>query len=152
IEKMHLEQTPEVLEHKAREVLARLGYAEKPIDTGFGFDYDTNFRDSVEKEKPPPNWDDVIAGRPTMLQFWSRQSPDLLAPTEYHDILLIPGTVTEEDPPTTLSGMVNVKLDTHGRLSYLQAIAPQKDTAAAATAAPDWTPLFSAAEVDPATL
>src|SRR5258708_17898600 len=43
LEKMHLEQTPEVLEHKAHEILARLGYAEKPADTGFGFDYDTNF-------------------------------------------------------------------------------------------------------------
>ena len=111
-------------------MLARLGYAEKPADTALGFDYDTNFRDSVEKEKPAANWDEVIAGRPTMLQFWYRQSPDLLGPTDYRDFLLIPGIVTEEDPPTTLSGMVNIKLDARGRLMYLQAIAPQKETAA----------------------
>ena len=153
IEKMHLEQTPEVLEHKAREIVAQLGYKEKPADTGFGLEYDTNFRDSVEKESPSANWDEVIAGRPTMLQFWYRQSPDLLGPTDYRDFLLIPGIVTEEDPPTTLSGMVNVKLDARGRLMYLQAIAPQKDSTRRSTSArPDWGPLFSAAELDPAKL
>src|SRR5260221_9181622 len=76
----------------------------------------------------------------------------MLGPTDYRDFLLIPGIVTEEDPPTTLSGMVNVKLDARGRLMYLQVIAPQRETAAATTATPDWSPLFSAAELDPATL
>ena len=149
VEKMHLEQTPEVLEHKAREILARIGYPDKPADSSFGLDYDTNFRDAVEKDsKTPPNWDEIIPGRPTMLQFWYRQSPDLLSPTDYRDFTLIPGIVTEEDPATTLSGMVNVKLDAKGRLIYLQAIAPQKDTGTAVAASPDWSALFSVAEVD----
>jgi hypothetical protein len=47
-----------------------------------------------------------------------------------------------------LSGMVNVKLDAKGRLIYLQAIPPQKDTTTPPAAPPDWGPLFSAAEVD----
>jgi predicted Ser/Thr protein kinase len=158
VEKMHLEQPPEVLEHRAREIVARLGYADKPADSALGFDYDTNFRDLVEKEaaKTPVNWDDVIAGRPSMLEFWYRQSPDLLGATDYPDALLIPGIVTEEDPPTTLSGMINVKLDARGRLIYLQAIPPQKESAkespkenaATPAAPPDWSALFSAAEVD----
>lgn len=154
IEKMHLEQTPEVLAHRAREIVQSLGYAERPADTGFGFDYDTDFRDSVEKEqKTPQDWDEVIAGRPTMLEFWYRQSPDLMAPTDYRDFMLTPGILAEEDPPTTLSGMVNVKLDAKGRLIYLQAIPPQKEAGKDiakenAAAPPDWGPLFSAAEVD----
>jgi serine/threonine protein kinase len=153
IEKMHLEQTPEVLAHRAREVVAQLGYPEKAADTAFGFDYDTDFRDSVEKEsKTPPNWDEVMAGRPTTAQFWYRQSPDRLGPEGYRDSFLIPGIVTENDPPTTLSGMVNVKLDAKGRLIYLQAIPPQKETSAPPTAPPDWSALFSAAEVDPSKL
>jgi len=152
VEKMHLEQTPEVLAHKAREIVTRLGYAEKPADTGYGFDYDTNFRDSVENEKTPPNWDEVIAGRPTMLQFWYRQSPDLMGPTDYRDFMLTPGILTDEDPATTLSGMVNVKLDAKGRLMYLQAIPPQKEIAAAPASPPDWSALFSAAEIDPSKL
>jgi serine/threonine protein kinase len=149
VEKMHLEQTPEVLAHKSREILRQVGYPEKPADSAFGLDYDTNFRDSVEKEsKTPANWDEVMAGRPTMLQFWYRQSPDLLAASGYRDGFLVPGVITDEDPATTLSGMVNVKLDAKGRLIYLQAIPPQKDTAAPSTAPPDWSALFSAAELD----
>ena len=150
---MHLEQTPEVLAHKAREILTQVGYPEKPADSAFGFDYDTNFQDSVEKEsKTPANWDEVLAGRPTMLQFWYRQSPDLLAASGYGDNFLVPGVITEEDPATTLSGMVNVKLDAKGRLVYLQAIPPQKEAAATSgvptNVPPDWSALFSAAEVD----
>jgi serine/threonine protein kinase len=165
VEKMHLEQTPEVLAHKAREILAQAGYPEKPADSAFGFDYDTNFRDSVEKEqKTAADWDEIMAGRPTMLLFWYRQSPDLLGSTDYRDMLLIPGVVGEEDPPTTLSGMVNLKLDAKGRLIYLQAIPPQKESAkespkesskgspkegaATTSSTPDWSALFSAAELD----
>ncbi len=147
VEKMHLEQTPEVLAHRAREVVAQLGYAEKPVDSALGFEYDTNFRDAVEKENHP-DWDTVLAGRPTILQFWYRQSPDQIGADSYHDSFLIPGIVTEDDPATTLSGMVNVKLDAKGRLIYLQVIPPQKDTSPPAAAPPDWSALFSAAEVD----
>jgi serine/threonine protein kinase len=149
IEKMRLEQTPEVLAHRAREVVAQLGYPKKPADSAFGFEYDTNFRDSVEKEsKTPANWDEVLAGRPTMLQFWYRQSPDLLDPDGYRDSFLTPGIVSQDDPPTTLSSMANVKLDAKGRLMYLQVIPPQKDASPPPTAPPDWSPLFSAAELD----
>jgi serine/threonine protein kinase len=148
IEKMHLEQTPEVLAHRAREILVQVGYPEKPADSAFGLDYDTDFRDSVEKEKTSANWDEVLAGRPATLQSWYRQSPDLMAASGYRDGFLVPGIITDEDPETTLSGMVNVKLDARGRLIYLQAIPPQKDTSAPATTPPDWSALFSAAEVD----
>ena len=148
LEKLRPDMPPEVLAHKARQLVAQFGYPEKPADSAFAFDYDTEFRDFVEKEKTPHNWDEVIAGRPTMLQFWYRQSPKPLGADEYRDFLLTPDIVVEEDPPTTVSGMVNVKLDARGRLIYFQAIPPQKDTTAAQTMVPDWSPLFSAAEID----
>jgi serine/threonine protein kinase len=156
LEKMHLEQTPEVLAHKAHEIVARAGYTERPADSAFGFDYDTNLRDSVEKEQKEQHataeWDEIITARPSLLDFWYRQSPDLMRPTDYTDTLLNPGIIAEEDPATTLSGMINVKLDPKGRLIYLQAIPPQKENAAGPAAPPDWSPLFAAAEVDPAKL
>ncbi|HEX4783423.1 MAG TPA: hypothetical protein VH350_03715, partial [Candidatus Sulfotelmatobacter sp.] len=129
------------------QIVAQLGYPDKPADSAFGFDYDTNLVDSVEKENQP-NWDAVLAGRPTILQFWYRQSPDELGADGYHDSFLTPGVVTAEDPATTLSGMINLKLDARGRLMYLQVIPPQKDTGALSTSPPDWGPLFSAAELD----
>jgi hypothetical protein len=149
IERMHLEQPPEVLAQKAREIVARLGYPDKPADRVVGFVEDSNFSDFLERDKKTqPNWDEVIAGRPTLVNFWYRQSPDLMMASNYIDFLLIPGIVQEEDPPTTTSGMVNVKLDARGRLLYFQAIPPQKENAVAAAAAPDWNPLLSAAELD----
>ncbi|HET7890139.1 MAG TPA: serine/threonine-protein kinase, partial [Candidatus Sulfotelmatobacter sp.] len=147
VERMHLEQTPEVLAHKARQIVTQLGYPDKPADSAFGFDYDTNFRDSVEKESKP-NWDETLGGRPTILQFWYRQSPDDIGADSYHDSFLTPGIVTEDDPATTLSGMINLKLDAAGRLTYLQVIPPQKDSSVAPTTPPDWSSLFSAAELD----
>jgi serine/threonine-protein kinase len=153
LEKLHPDQPPEVLAHKAREIVAQMGYTEKPADTGFAFDYDTDFLNSVEKEKTPPNWDQVIAGRPAPLEFWYRQSPKALFASGYRDFLLTPDILSEEDPSTTLSGMVNVKLDARGRLIYFQAIPAQKededkDMAAAPTTAQDWTPLLAAADLD----
>ncbi len=155
LEKLHPDQPPEVLAHKAREIVAQMGYTEKPADTGFAFDYDTDFLNSVEKEKTPPNWDQVIAGRPAPLEFWYRQSPKALFASGYRDFLLTPDILSEEDPSTTLSGMVNVKLDARGRLIYFQAIPAQKEekeATAASTTAQDWTPLFAAADLDVAKL
>jgi serine/threonine-protein kinase len=149
LEKMHLEQPPEVLAQKAREIVARLGYHDKPADSVFGFDYNTDFRDYLEKDKKnPPKWNDVIAGQPTMLEYWYRQSPNLLVADSYRDFLLTPGIVDQQDPPTILSGMIDVKLDPQGRLISFHAMPPQKESAAPQTAQLDWAPLLLAAELD----
>ena len=151
LEKMRLELTPEVLTQKAREMIVRLGYSERPVDSASGLDYDNDFKDSVEKnEKPHPNWEAVVAGRPSLLRFWYRQSPDDLVAQSFRDQLLNPGIVTRDDPPPTLSGMINVELDPQGQLTFFQAIPPQKENAAGPAAAFDWNVLFAAAGLDPA--
>ncbi len=161
LEKMGLEQTPEVLTQKSHEIITRLGYAGRPADSAFGLDYDGDFQDYVEKNDKPPNWDAVLAARPTLLQYWYRQSPDALVASDFRDNLLTPGIVTKSDPPTVLSGMINLALDAQGRLTYFQAIPPQKPLqkeeekkeAAGAPAAPfDWNALFIAASLDPSKL
>ena len=147
---MRLELTPEVLTQKAREIIARLGYSERPVDSASGLDYDNDFKDSVEKnEKPHPNWQAVLAGRPSLLRFWYRQSPDQMMATGFQDQLLNPGIVGRDDPPATLSGMINLELDPQGRLTFLQAIPPQKEISSAAAPAVDWNPLFAGAGLDP---
>ncbi len=157
VEKMHLDQAPEVLAQKSREIVVRLGYTQKPVDSAYGYSYDTDFRDAVEKEETKPNWDDLAAGRPMLLNFWYRQSPDWMSPPGYRNFLLLPGIIAEEAPETTLSGMVNIKLDAKGRLIYMQAIPPQKENSGTSTlhpeiVQPDWSPLFAAAELDPSKL
>lgn len=61
---------------------------------------------------------------------------------------LTPGIVTATDPPTTVSGMINIRLDSNGKLLYLQVMPPQKEEGAAAAKAIDWKPLFAAAGLD----
>ena len=150
LEKMHLELTPEVLRQKARETIARLGYPERPADSASDLEYDGDFQDYVEKnDKPRPNWDAVLAGRPSMLNLWYRQSPDNMVAQGFQDQLLNPGIVTRDDPSTTLSGMINVEVDSQGRLTYFQAIPPQKENSSTQSPAFDWNLLFAAAGLDP---
>ncbi len=126
LEKMGLEQTPEVLTQKSHEIIARLGYGGRPADSAFGLSDDGDFQDYVEKNDKPPHWDEVLAARPSLLQYWYRQSPDALVANDFRDNLLTPGIVTKSDPPTVLSGMINLVLDPQGRLTYFQAIPPQR--------------------------
>ncbi len=150
LEKLHPDLTPEVLANKSREIITQLGYTAKPADSAYRFDYDNEFLAAVEKESGPHNWDSIISSRPSVLLFWYRQSPKPMVASGYRDWLLTPDVLSEEDPPTTLSGMVNVKIDSKGRLIYFQAIPPQQDSAPAPSNVPDWKPLFVAADLDPA--
>src|SRR6201997_2750088 len=43
LDRLRLEMTPEVLAAKAREITNRLGYPDRPLDTVYGFNYDSNF-------------------------------------------------------------------------------------------------------------
>ncbi|MFZ0731711.1 MAG: serine/threonine-protein kinase [Candidatus Sulfotelmatobacter sp.] len=155
-DKMGLELTPDVLTVKAHEMITRLGYEGRPVDSAYGLDIDGDFQDAVEKnDKPRPNWNAVLAARPSMLIYWYRQSPDDLLANEFRDNLLTPGIVTATDPPAVLSGMVNLRLDPQGRLTYFQAIPAQKmetdkqsPKAASSTTAFDWNVLFDAAGLD----
>jgi serine/threonine protein kinase len=151
-DKMGLELTPEVLTQKAREVVSRLGYPGRPADSAHGLDLDGDFQEAVEKnDKPRPNWDEVLTARPSLLEYWYRQSPDNMRADQFRSNLLTPGIVTASDPPTELSGMINVHLDPQGHLTYFQAIPPEKleTNKPILGATPfDWNLLFSAAGLD----
>jgi serine/threonine-protein kinase len=148
--KINLDLTPEVLQQKARELITQLGYPEKPLDYASGLDYDGDFQEYVEKNsKPHPDWNAIFAARPALLTFWYRQSSDTMLAEGYRDQLLNPGIIEPDDPPQTLSGMINVKLDSQGRLVNFQAIPPQKSDASSSAAVVDWKPLFAAAGLDP---
>jgi hypothetical protein len=57
--------------------------------------------------------------------------------------------VAYEEPPRTVSGMVNVRLDTQGRLHQLLAVPPQREATPGVEAEPpDWTVLFREAGLE----
>ena len=59
LDRIGVELSPEVLSEKAREVIAKLGYDQRPADSASGFYYNTSVTDYVEKnDKPRPRWDD----------------------------------------------------------------------------------------------
>jgi serine/threonine protein kinase len=152
LEQIHPEYSPEVLSQKVRDVIQRLGYDAHPADSATGFSWYQSFVDYVkDHDKPAPRWNEILTQQPSLLRFWHRQSAYPLTGLSFHDDLLTPGIVDQEDPPPTLSGMLYLEMDASGRLVRFETIPPQRQEAQAKQAAPvDWNALFAAAALDPA--
>jgi serine/threonine-protein kinase len=150
IEKAGLTKSPEVLADKARELILSLGYTAPAGDSAHRFESDDEFLKSVEKtDKPLPRWDQIARSRPGLLTFWYRQSTEAMLPQAMHDQTFIPGEIREDDPALTMSGMIDVRLDPQGRLTYFEALPPEKeDKPPGQTSSPDWNALFAAAGLD----
>jgi serine/threonine-protein kinase len=150
LDKMGLDQSPDVLAQKAREITVQLGYDKHPADSAYGIYNNGDVIQYIEKtEKPHPDWNRILPGRSSLIQFWYRQSPRLMVPNDFRDLMLTPGIIEAWDPPLTISGMVRVELDPQGRLIYLEAIPPELETPAQGPATPyDWKTLFVEAGLD----
>jgi hypothetical protein len=141
--------SPEVLSQKARDAIRSLGYTVPRADDAYGFNWNDDYLKYVKShEKPELQSSLFLAKRPVPLLFWYRSSPYPLTGSEFHDDLLTPGVVLSDDPPSIVSGMINVQLDAEGRLEYFEAIPPQLEESAKSAPVVDWKPLFSAAGLD----
>ncbi len=148
LRRIHPQYSTEVLQHKTGEILTSLGYPGRPHDSASGFTYDFDYLTYLVKaETPGKVWSEGLGERPSLLQFWYRQSPREMMPDGLSDISLTPGVVTFSDPPAIFSGMINVRLDETGRLLYFQAIPPEKEEQSPIAKTPDWQPLFAAAQL-----
>jgi serine/threonine-protein kinase len=150
LERVQPELAPEVLAQKAKDVVAMAGYNTRPADMAHGFYW---YHELVHyagiNDKPSPRWNEILAGTPTVLRYWYRQSDAPLIATEFHSDLLIPGEVTGADPSPVTSGMVAVNFDAHGVLVRFEAVPPQVlQPAGPQSSVVDWTSLFKAANLD----
>ncbi|HEX8619540.1 MAG TPA: serine/threonine-protein kinase [Thermoanaerobaculia bacterium] len=137
-----LERSAELLQESAANLARTAGYA-APGDAEWGFDYDDDAFAHASADRSPKRWERLRSGVPAVLSFWYRQSPHpLVARNAWF--------IDPVDPPATLSGMVQMRLDPQGRLTYFEAVPPQVEKGATATA--DWRPFFAAARLDPAAL
>ncbi len=142
-----LEKPPEVLAERSKEIIRRLGYADKPVDTAWGFSGNGQYRRWIEEhDQSKTRWKDIEDGRPAATYFWYRQSPAPLAPERFRGEDYGWITVTETDPTPTTAGMVGVELDTLGRLIRFEAV-PSSFTPASSNAL-DWSVLFAEAGLD----
>jgi predicted Ser/Thr protein kinase len=149
IEKVQLTKSSEVLTDKAREFIQNFGYTAPPADSASAFASDDFLTNFVEKnDKPLPHWDEFARSRPSPISFWYRQSLQPMVATGYRDQLLTPGVIKEDDPEQTMSGMVDIRLDPQGRLTYFLAIPPEKENTPSQAPPPDWKNLFAAAGLD----
>jgi predicted Ser/Thr protein kinase len=144
---------PEVLTSKAQEIIKSLGYPDRPVDHAAEWYYNTDFTDYVhDHDKPRPNWAKVLLEPPLALQYAYRQSPVYLDPDGYQGMSLTPGVVQFDDPPAIQSGMINIILDSQGRLTYFQTIPKEVEPNPPPASPVNWKPLFAAAGLDPAEL
>jgi len=141
---------PEVLAAHARELVQGLGYTEAPMDTAYGFQLDSDYLHEIEtNDKSTSRWEVLRNDEPAAENFWYRQSPRFLRPLQPTTNLLW-GIIDPSNPPREISGMVYTLLTPHGKLLRFEEVPPQKDDAIGPAPAPDWTPLFTAAGLNPA--
>ena len=142
-----LEIPPDALAQRARDILQSVGYAEPPADTAMGFYEGKDFLRYIEEhDKSKTRWNNLETGA---FVFWYRSSPLPFAALSFFSGAPVQGSVWTDDPPLDTSGMSLVELNPQGRLTQFVAVPPQVDKADARTPSPDWTPLFSAAGLDP---
>jgi serine/threonine-protein kinase len=142
INQIPLENPPEALAAKARDIARSLGYAERPFDRAFGWQYDWNHIRYLHEQKDAVSRSTRLrTNQPPAAVFWYRESPELLAAFEGP-------RVTRTDPAPGGAGMLEARLDPEGRLIefHAQPLPVAKLTSQAP--ATDWSRLFAAAGLD----
>jgi predicted Ser/Thr protein kinase len=137
--KIPMDNPPEVLLAKTRELAQKLGYTDVPASSSYGFDYRFG---SIRIMRL--NQAHLAPGRPAAVTFVYRSSPLPLVPRHASDI----PRVTRTDPPVDVPGMLEISTDMQGRMRGFTAVPPQLDAGKAPWPAPDWTIFFAAAGLD----
>ncbi len=132
-----LEDPPEVLAHKARELAASFGYPNKPKDSSVTM-AGASLLEHLKKLPEPRKWKEWFASEaPIRAEYRESQSWLVAQPV---------GQVTDDNPAPIQPGMVRVNLDGAGRLREFVAV---PDASAEPLAAPaDPAAVFSAAGLD----
>jgi Protein kinase domain len=139
-----LDNPPEVLAARAREIVRQLGHTEPYADEAYSFDLQTDFLYYLQDhQKTRGRWRVLETGRPASIVFWYRQSPRLLRPQGFFSSFGT-GEVSPDDPPIDVSGMIFVMLDMQGRLLHFQFVTPQNDPPPSQSERVDWSSLFAA--------
>ena len=138
-----LPKTSEALEDRARELVQKFGYRDRPADTATRWirQYQ-QLRYRADHLPSPARVRELGAIEPHPWWFEYRQSPRPMVPTNGGDL------VSALDPPLVISGMVSVTLDARGKLVRLLAVAPQIDESKGPWPDPDWEALFREAGLE----
>ncbi len=145
---MPLRYPPDVLASKAQDMLHALGQEREPVDTAFGFSWNSDYLDHVRLVlRQRGRWAALRQGDEPGVLFWYRTGRESLRADQFIGGGTAGGRVTPGDPPLTRSAMTRVWLDTSGRLTRLEAVPPEVETPGP-SATPPWDQLFEAAGLD----
>ena len=116
------DKSPAVLEARALEIVAELGYETEHSDSASGFATDLSHIEWLEEESAAAQrWQVIAKGRSPSLHYWWRGSPSVLVPDRSGGISPSP-PVSLTNPPRTIPGMISMRLDTEGRLQWLDVV------------------------------
>ena len=117
VNRVPMPKSPEALEDRAVEALAKLGYdasgAHSKTGVGFSSDY-VNFINRTSTA--PDRWSLLARQRPEAFFLWRRTSPLPLVPNGYEN------SVQPHNPPMTVAGMTVIAVDASGRVSEFLAM------------------------------
>lgn len=135
-----LNQSPEVLRARGRDIIAKLGYADPPLDIADGIILTDNYFRYVEaRDKSALRWERLRTESPGPYRFWYRQSPRYF---------VTGGDVTVDNPALDVSGMTSMYLDMEGHLHWFVRVPPQRETSDENQKPPDWSIVFREAGLD----
>jgi predicted Ser/Thr protein kinase len=135
-------KSPEVLRDRAREVVTRLGYGDRPADSAEWLARDYLPMRYLSEHDVSTVWRRAMDAWGPPYLFAYRQSPRLMVPRSPD------GVVTGDDPALTVSGMVSLQLDSRARLRRFEAVPPQRETEGATAGEADWPAMFEEAGLD----
>jgi len=143
-EALHLDTPPEALAHEARVLLENLGYTARPVDRVWGFEYNLAYQDYLARHpnEAAARWKNPTAGEPPLITYWYRESPSP-APADRGTNVAVSYT----NPPLERPRMIRLRLSPDGKLTQLEVVPPQVETAAT-PASFDWKRMFEAAGLD----
>jgi Protein kinase domain len=135
-----LDQPPEVLRTRARDMIKSLGYTESPADTADGFVLKQDYLNYIQAtDQSPARWNRLRTEGVGAYRYWYRQSPRYFNTVE---------SISVDQPALDVSGMVSVYLDTEGKLHWFLGVPPQREPPAGQAQTPDWSVPFRHAGLD----
>ncbi|HKB65997.1 MAG TPA: protein kinase [Pyrinomonadaceae bacterium] len=135
-----LDLPPDALRARARDVIRKMGYAQRPLDSADGIILKYDYLRYIEaNDQSPDRWNKLRTGGPGPYRFWYRESPRYFETTE---------KIQVDKPALDVSGMTSLYLDMAGRLHWFVGVPPQRESAVVSNVAPDWSVLFQEAGLD----
>jgi DNA-binding winged helix-turn-helix (wHTH) protein len=145
VNRIPMEDSPEVLASRAREIAKSFGYTTRPKDTTFGWEYNADYLlFAARQEDWPARRASFAVQRPPVVFFWYRESPVPL--TDFYSV----SAPERLDRSTLKVGSLEVLLDSEGRLMEYRSQPSEAASDSQPSPQPGWKGIFAEAGLDPA--